>query len=114
VSNRKFTILCFSSGPWHAKQLSEKIGRISRLKSTPLAFESGWAAKALHQIISAAVIDPARRNLKNRFSNAYPPLAFFPTSVSAPNGNSFKNDSLLLRHVVRQFLRTDFVPIVLV
>src|SRR5581483_4089245 len=33
-SNRKLAIRCFSSGPWQAKQLSERIGRISRSKST--------------------------------------------------------------------------------
>ena len=41
VSSRNFALRAFSSGPWHLKQLSEKIGRTSRLKSaSPLVGES--------------------------------------------------------------------------
>src|SRR5437868_13067825 len=32
-SNRRRALRSFSSGPWHLKQFSEKIGRMSRLKS---------------------------------------------------------------------------------
>ena len=32
-SSRSFDLRCFSSGPWHWKQVSEKIGRMSRLNS---------------------------------------------------------------------------------
>src|SRR5215470_6870301 len=34
LSSRKFPWRPSSSGPWHAKQVSERIGRMSRLKST--------------------------------------------------------------------------------
>src|SRR5262245_25411227 len=33
TSNRNFALRSFSSGPWHLKQLSERIGLMSRLKS---------------------------------------------------------------------------------
>ncbi len=33
VSNRSPAFLCAASGPWHAKQLSDRIGRTSRSKS---------------------------------------------------------------------------------
>src|SRR2546425_11170953 len=48
VSSRSFPLRAFSSGPWHWKQLSDKIGRISQLKSTlPLpAARSALAAAA--------------------------------------------------------------------
>src|SRR5262249_13728574 len=36
-SNRSLALRSFSSGPWHLKQLSERMGRISRLKSTRAA-----------------------------------------------------------------------------
>ena len=51
---------CLSSGPWQAKQLSERMGRMSRLKST-----SGPAAKA-----RADRVIPRKR----RASKSLPPL----------------------------------------
>src|SRR5258708_3510062 len=34
VSSRSFALRLLSSGPWHLKQVSENIGRMSRSKST--------------------------------------------------------------------------------
>src|SRR6185436_6510428 len=40
-SKRSLALRSFSSGPWHLKQLSERIGRISRLNSM------GWPGEVL-------------------------------------------------------------------
>src|SRR5215472_14764329 len=40
LSSRKFPWRPSSSGPWHAKQVSERMGRMSRLKST--GFSGGF------------------------------------------------------------------------
>ena len=78
VSRRRFTIRCFSSGPWQAKQLSERIGRISRLKSTPLGLESGCATVVTSKVASPAATNPAKRKLKQvRCLKLIPPRQFF-------------------------------------
>src|SRR5579863_8722801 len=40
---------CFSSGPWQAKQLSERMGRISRSKSTGAAVVVRTTSNAANQ-----------------------------------------------------------------
>src|SRR5215813_6700239 len=67
LSSRNLAIRCASSGPWQAKQLSEKIGRISRLKS--IVFEP--ASGAAKVIAGLALHSPARQiNInKNRPAN---------------------------------------------
>ena len=44
----------FSSGPWHLKQLSERMGRISRLKSTGFVGASAAGAGCVAPKIQAS------------------------------------------------------------
>src|SRR6266487_4501395 len=63
VSSRSFPLRAFSSGPWHWKQLSDKIGRISRLKSTlPLLGARSTLAAAASELgeTTATRTNPAR------------------------------------------------------
>src|SRR6266496_1771973 len=63
VSSRSFPLRAFSSGPWHWKQLSDKIGRISRLKSTlPLPGARSTLAAAASELseVTATRTNPAR------------------------------------------------------
>src|SRR6266850_8021835 len=63
VSSRSFPLRAFSSGPWHWKQLSDKIGRISRLKSTlpfPAARSTLAAAASQLRAVTATRTNPAR------------------------------------------------------
>ena len=53
TSNRNPALRFFSSGPWQAKQLSEKIGRMSRLKS----IARGAAARS--ELMAANITSPA-------------------------------------------------------
>src|SRR5206468_1652068 len=49
VSSRRLATRRLSSGPWHAKQLSERMGRTSRSKSTGLSAAKHRPAKASHR-----------------------------------------------------------------
>src|SRR6266487_1006825 len=63
VSSRSFPLRAFSSGPWHWKQLSDRIGRISRLKSTlPLRAARSALAGAASECreVTAMRTNPAR------------------------------------------------------
>src|SRR5438552_4879163 len=63
VSSRSFPLRAFSSGPWHWKQLSDRIGRISRLKSTlPLRAARSTLAAAAAELrdVAATRTNPTR------------------------------------------------------
>ena len=48
-SSRRSPSLESASGPWHWKQLSDRIGRMSRLKSTALSPKQTTAALAMQK-----------------------------------------------------------------
>jgi hypothetical protein len=61
VSNRSPAFLCPASGPWQAKQVSDRIGLISRLKSMGACFLScattaQQAASAIIPIVDAVIL----------------------------------------------------------
>jgi hypothetical protein len=62
----------FSSGPWHLKQLSERMGRISRLKSTGLVGASAAGAACVAPRIQAS--DAETSKTKNSRSFKFPSL----------------------------------------
>src|SRR5436190_5748265 len=49
VSSRRLATRRLSSGPWHVKQLSERMGRTSRSKSTGLSAAKHTPAKTSHR-----------------------------------------------------------------
>ena len=67
VSSRKPPLRAFSSGPWQAKQASERIGRMSREKRTgstagAAAARCGAAATSSHTASTAVTLGPWRRH----------------------------------------------------
>src|ERR1700733_4818970 len=62
----------FSSGPWHLKQLSERMGRTSRLKSTGFGGASAAGAAGVAPRIQASGAEPSKT--KNSRSFKFPSL----------------------------------------
>ena len=64
TSSRRSAFRSAASGPWQAKQLADKMGRISRLKSTPAPAASRAAAQSKAKPASSAYDAPARQNTR--------------------------------------------------
>src|SRR5581483_466133 len=65
VSRRKPASRLFASGPWHVKQLSDRSGRMSRLKSTGFGLPAGTAA-----LTGALVSHPRKTDVPRRAIDA--------------------------------------------
>src|SRR5215831_12193451 len=72
-----------SSGPWHEKQFSERMGRICRSKSMGLAFPVSLVSaltRGCGTRIDSANFPAASSDNTNRFLKAKPPSQISPTS----------------------------------
>jgi hypothetical protein len=69
TSSRSPACRCFSSKPWHLKQLLERIGRISRLKSIFLSSLRAEVAAAARTNTAAAKV--GRRRVNKRMGGAW-------------------------------------------
>src|SRR5215472_8290001 len=94
VSSRKLPWRLSSSGPWQAKQASERIGRTSRSKSTGFSVGLGGACHApsrrRHNTIAAIV---SHRQMIGRIKEPPRPIEYpaIPYYVSAPLGSTFRS-----------------------
>ena len=60
-SSRKPPLRCFSSGPWQAKQLLDRIGRMSRLKSIESSSLRAERPEATREIAESETASNAKR-----------------------------------------------------
>src|SRR5215472_2606150 len=108
VSSRKLPWRLSSSGPWQAKQASERIGRTSRSKSTGFSVGLGGACHApsgrRHNAIAAAV---SHRQMIGRIKEPPRPIELpaIPYYVNAPLGSIFLGSTLAICSLLRKKTR---------